>query len=158
MAVWQRLVGNRTAYLTALNSRFGYGDGLNWYNYVHGDPVNQADPLGLNGCGLANDAPPTVCGGTSRTSGGIPAPAPVADRVPRERNGAERWQPQKAKPSKKPAYCSSTPAYGAGEYPDIYRRFAELVGRRESQVDSVPLRLVADCLLVGSCNLVDGST
>ncbi len=25
----------------------GYGDGLNWYNYVHGDPVNGVDPSGL---------------------------------------------------------------------------------------------------------------
>ena len=39
---------------------------------------------------------------------------------------------------------------GPGEYPDIYRRFAELIDRRESQIDVVPLRLVADCLLVGS--------
>ena len=39
---------------------------------------------------------------------------------------------------------------GPGEYPDIYRRFAELVDRSESEVDIVPLRLVADCLLVGS--------
>ncbi|MDE2404406.1 MAG: RHS repeat-associated core domain-containing protein [Sphingomonadales bacterium] len=29
----------------------GYGDGLNWYNYAHGDPVNQVDPAGTdNGC------------------------------------------------------------------------------------------------------------
>jgi predicted dehydrogenase len=42
------------------------------------------------------------------------------------------------------------PQGSKNEYPDIYRRFAELVDRRESQVDSVPLRLVADCLLVGS--------
>ena len=42
------------------------------------------------------------------------------------------------------------PARGEGEYPDIYRRFAELVECGESQVDSVPLRMVADCLLVGS--------
>lgn len=28
----------------------GYGDGLNWYSYVKGDPVNYVDPLGL--CGL----------------------------------------------------------------------------------------------------------
>jgi predicted dehydrogenase len=41
------------------------------------------------------------------------------------------------------------------EYPDIYRRFAELVERGESQVDTVPLRLVADCLLVGSRHIVD---
>ena len=25
----------------------GYGDGLNWYNYVGGDPVNKVDPSGL---------------------------------------------------------------------------------------------------------------
>lgn len=25
----------------------GYGDGINWYNYVGGDPVNNADPSGL---------------------------------------------------------------------------------------------------------------
>jgi len=36
-----------------------------------------------------------------------------------------------------------------GEYPDIYRRFAELIDERRSHVDVVPLRLVADCLLVG---------
>ncbi|MBA2467289.1 MAG: Gfo/Idh/MocA family oxidoreductase [Sphingomonas sp.] len=38
---------------------------------------------------------------------------------------------------------------GIGEYPDIYRRFIELIDERGSQVDVVPLRLVADCLLVG---------
>jgi len=26
----------------------GYGDGLNWYNYVGGDPINGIDPMGLN--------------------------------------------------------------------------------------------------------------
>ena len=44
---------------------------------------------------------------------------------------------------------------GAGEYPDIYRRFAELIDARQSQVDIVPLRLVADCLLVGSRHELD---
>ena len=39
---------------------------------------------------------------------------------------------------------------GLGEYPDIYRRFAELIDEGSSQVDVVPLRLAADCLLVGS--------
>jgi RHS repeat-associated protein len=27
----------------------GYGDGMNWYNYVGGDPVNFRDPTGLSG-------------------------------------------------------------------------------------------------------------
>jgi predicted dehydrogenase len=39
---------------------------------------------------------------------------------------------------------------GPGEYPDIYRRFAQLIDERRSDVDVRPLRLVADCLLVGS--------
>ena len=37
----------------------------------------------------------------------------------------------------------------SGEYPDIYRRFVDLVDERGSEVDIGPLRLVADCLLVG---------
>jgi predicted dehydrogenase len=39
---------------------------------------------------------------------------------------------------------------GPGEYPDIYRQFVDLVDERRSSVDIAPLRLVADCLLVGS--------
>lgn len=41
------------------------------------------------------------------------------------------------------------------EYPDIYRRFAELIERGESEVDIAPLRLVADCLLVGSRHVLE---
>lgn len=43
----------RVQYLPALG-RFlqpdpiGYGDGLNWYAYVGGDPVNNVDPFGLS--------------------------------------------------------------------------------------------------------------
>jgi len=44
---------------------------------------------------------------------------------------------------------------GLGEYPDIYRRFADLVDLRESQVDTAPLRMVADCFLVGSRHDLD---
>lgn len=47
------------------------------------------------------------------------------------------------------------PTGAKAEYPDIYRRFAELIERGESQVDTIPLRLVADCLLVGSRHLLD---
>lgn len=39
---------------------------------------------------------------------------------------------------------------GPGEYPDIYRRFAQLIDEGRSDVDVRPLRLVADCLLAGS--------
>ncbi|TPE61572.1 Gfo/Idh/MocA family oxidoreductase [Sandaracinobacter neustonicus] len=36
-----------------------------------------------------------------------------------------------------------------GEYPPLYRRFAELVNHRESEVDLRPLQLVADAFLLG---------
>jgi D-galactose 1-dehydrogenase len=39
--------------------------------------------------------------------------------------------------------------HGPGEYPDIYRIFADLIDERRSLVDVAPLRLVADCLLIG---------
>jgi predicted dehydrogenase len=35
------------------------------------------------------------------------------------------------------------------EYPRIYRRFAELLRARESEVDASPLRIIADAFLVG---------
>jgi D-galactose 1-dehydrogenase len=36
-----------------------------------------------------------------------------------------------------------------GEYPSIYRRFAQLIAARETEVDRAPLRLVADACLIG---------
>jgi predicted dehydrogenase len=44
---------------------------------------------------------------------------------------------------------------GAGEYPDIYRTFVDLMDERRSLVDVAPFRLVADCLLVGSRKSVE---
>ena len=44
---------------------------------------------------------------------------------------------------------------GPGEYPDIYRHFVDLIDQRSSHVDVAPLRLVADCLLVGSTVTVE---
>lgn len=45
--------------------------------------------------------------------------------------------------------------HGPGEYPDIYRKFVDLIDKRESLVDVAPLRLVADCLLVGRTRTVE---
>ncbi len=42
----------------------GYADGMNWYNYVGGDPINGADPSGLDG--VWNGPPPVITG--TRTS------------------------------------------------------------------------------------------
>ena len=39
---------------------------------------------------------------------------------------------------------------GMGEYPSIYAHFLDLIDNRRSDIDLSPLRLVADCLLVGS--------
>jgi predicted dehydrogenase len=44
---------------------------------------------------------------------------------------------------------------GAGEYPDIYRQFIDLIDERRSLVDVAPLRLVADCLLVGRSHRIE---
>jgi predicted dehydrogenase len=44
---------------------------------------------------------------------------------------------------------------GPGEYPDIYRTFADLIDERRSLVDVAPFRLVADCLLTGSRKVVE---
>jgi predicted dehydrogenase len=47
------------------------------------------------------------------------------------------------------------PSQGLGEYPDIYRKFAELIDERRSLVDVAPFRLVADCFLVGRTTRVE---
>ena len=47
---------------------------------------------------------------------------------------------------------------GPGEYPDIYRRFADLIDERRTLVDVAPLRLVADCLMSGRRDTVERVT
>lgn len=44
---------------------------------------------------------------------------------------------------------------GVGEYPDIYRRFADLIDAGESHVDVEPLRLAADAFLAGRRTVVE---
>jgi predicted dehydrogenase len=46
----------------------------------------------------------------------------------------------------------------SGEYPDIYARFVDLIDERRSEIDIAPLRLVADCLLLGRTTKVDPIT
>lgn len=46
-------------------------------------------------------------------------------------------------------------AEGPGEYPDLYRTFADLIDERRSLVDVEPLRLVADTFLVASRRTVE---
>jgi predicted dehydrogenase len=41
------------------------------------------------------------------------------------------------------------PSEGMGEYPAIYAHFLDLIDNRQTEIDLRPLRLVADCLLVG---------
>ena len=48
------------------------------------------------------------------------------------------------------------PTHGDGEYPDIYRRFAELIDAGQRHVNLAPLQMVADCLLVCSRHEADG--
>jgi D-galactose 1-dehydrogenase len=52
--------------------------------------------------------------------------------------------------------AASTP--GLGEYPDLYQRFVDLIDERRSEVDIAPMRLVADCLLLGRTAQVDPIT
>ncbi len=44
-----------------------------------------------------------------------------------------------------------------GEYPAVYRRFADLVARREIDLDARPLQLVADIFLIAKRVSVDSS-
>ncbi|MFN3387541.1 MAG: Gfo/Idh/MocA family protein [Allosphingosinicella sp.] len=44
---------------------------------------------------------------------------------------------------------------GIGEYPDIYRRFGDLIEKGESHVDVEPLRLTADAFLAGKRTIVE---
>ena len=60
----------------------------------------------------------------------------------RRRATDPRWRSQRRQP-------------GIGEYPDIYRTFVDLIDERRSLVDVAPLRLVADCLLVGGRRTVE---
>ena len=41
------------------------------------------------------------------------------------------------------------PVSNAGEYPELYRRFADLIAAGDSDVDAAPLMLVADAFLLG---------
>jgi RHS repeat-associated protein len=88
----------------------GYGDGLNWYNYAGGDPVNKFDPTGS--CGFSGTLTTWIDPVTSHirlqeisnltvTDCAITTPAPVTPEPPK------REQP----PQSKPCAVSSPAAY-----------------------------------------------
>jgi len=52
----------------------------------------------------------------------------------------------------------AVPGSSLGEYPDLYRVFADLIDNRASLVDIEPLRLVADSLLVARRETVEAVT
>jgi len=41
----------------------GYGDGMNWYAYVHNNPVNRSDPSGLQDASQSSDGDQSTCEG-----------------------------------------------------------------------------------------------
>jgi len=51
----------------------GYGDGLNWYNYVGSDPVNKIDPEGTKWCAppTGSHISPRNCGSTGGSTGSV---------------------------------------------------------------------------------------
>ena len=51
----------------------GYGDGLNWYNYAHGDPINGSDPSGLADPPAPSPGPDIIVNGTGVNFIGGPA-------------------------------------------------------------------------------------
>jgi RHS repeat-associated protein len=55
----------------------GYGDGMNWYNYVGGDPVNFSDPSGLMGTAVMPDSLEDPCKGSPK-----PDYCDALDRLP----------------------------------------------------------------------------
>lgn len=73
----------------------GYGDGMNWYNYVSGDPINFADPLGLEdvtvtGPGLCVRRPSACSGPADTREIQRSAERQRSERERRERDRASR--------------------------------------------------------------------
>ena len=90
------------------------------------------------------------------------ADGPLAASLDWRRSEGEEWTitvetsdgieraPRGRRRAAAPQRRSAARTTGIGEYPDIYRTFVDLIDERRSLVDVAPLRLVADCLLVGS--------
>lgn len=98
----------------------GYGDGLNWYNFVHVDPVNGSDPTGLDDCNdgsgeiCVTHKPPKMSGG-DRTFpiGGTNVPLPNPGSGGASRGGLPASSPPKPTsnpPQNAPFTCAQAAA------------------------------------------------
>ncbi len=107
----------------------GYGDGMNWYDYAHGDPINGSDPSGLADCsdfclysygsqtyggyqpnppgqpGYGN--PPGFNYGTFNDFGGFSALQSLAKNTPVSTLSLERFIPMPPKLEDEPKYITS---------------------------------------------------
>ncbi len=89
----------------------GYADGMNWYNYVDGDPINGADPSGLRcvtpgGCG---SQPGDITVTAFRDGALTPVHTPVPVQSEQDRMRAMRPEPQSVILD---ASCAGFPAAG----------------------------------------------
>jgi RHS repeat-associated protein len=116
----------------------GYNDGMNWYNYVGGDPVNNVDPTGLvddckgKGNPCPEELPPiTVTGHPEHPK--PPPPPPTTGNITTLPSlpgsgsaGSGKGKPQnQQKP--RPAYCSSA-AYKTGVLLDDVGKLTQRLG------------------------------
>lgn len=90
----------------------GYADGLNWYNYVGGDPVNRVDPSGL--CGTQDPSFPFPCPSEIVVVGSRPSNPYVPSSGGAENNAAGYFGALGRGGSAAPSLGASIPWYPRG--------------------------------------------
>ena len=133
----------------------GYGDGINWYDYVGGDPVNGVDPSGLAACPPGVDAIACATGAKScmiTHNGGCYSYAELMRYFDRMNNPQFRSQTERsgAPAAGLPihAYLQSTPLAeiskcSQSQANDALRRFAHPGQDSSRPVTNTPRRAIA---------------